>query len=74
MVKLTGNEKALNVPIDADLRKQLKKEAKANGLQLREAVNDALILWLQTMEYLRHAEDARAAERAKRRAVFEEEH
>ena len=73
-MKLIGNEKALNVPIDADLRKQLKKEAKANGLQLREAVNDALILWLQMTEYLRHAEDARAAERAKRRAVVEGEY
>ena len=70
-MKLTGNEKALNVPIDADLRKQLKKEAKANGLQLREAVNDALILWLSTVSYLREQQSVREKDRAERRQELE---
>ena len=66
MVKLASNEKALNVPLDAELRTRVKKEAKANGLQLREAVADALVLWLQTVEYMNQRDAQRAEERSAR--------
>ena len=65
-MKLASNEKALNVPLDAELRTRVKKEAKANGLQLREAVADALILWLQTVEYTNQRDAQRAEERSAR--------
>jgi len=65
-VKLASNEKALNVPLDAELRARVKKEAKANGLQLREAVADALVLWLQTVEYMNQRNAQRADERSAR--------
>jgi len=65
-VKLASNEKALNVPLDAELRTRVKKEAKANGLQLREAVADALVLWLQTVEYMNQRDAQRAEERSAR--------
>ena len=65
-MKLASNEKALNVPLDAELRARVKKEAKANGLQLREAVADALVLWLQTVEYMNQRNAQRADERSAR--------
>ena len=65
-MKLASNEKALNVPLDAELRTRVKKEAKANGLQLREAVADALVLWLQTVEYMNQRDAQRAEERSAR--------
>ena len=65
-MRLASNEKALNVPLDAELRTLVKKEAKANGLQLREAVADALVLWLQTVEYMNQRDAQRAEERSAR--------
>ena len=42
------------------------RQAKANGLQLREAVADALVLWLQTVEYMNQRDAQRAEERSAR--------
>ena len=67
MVELTHNEKALNVPIDKSLRDRVKAEARANGLRMREAVRDALILWLHTLSYLREEKLGREEDRAVRR-------
>jgi len=66
MVKRIETERALNVPIDEGLRDRVKKEARANGLQLREAVRDALILWLHTVSYLREQQEAREKDRTDR--------
>ncbi len=65
-MELTHDEKALNVPIDESLRDRVKAEARANGLQMREAVRDALTLWLHTMSYLREERSGRAEDRAAR--------
>ncbi len=65
-MKRIETERALNVPIDEGLRDRVKKEARANGLQLREAVRDALILWLHTVSYLREQQEAREKDRTDR--------
>jgi hypothetical protein len=66
-VKRVGDDVALNVPIDESLRDRVKAEARANGMQLREAVRDALVMWLHTSAYLREQQAGRAEERANRR-------
>ena len=71
MEKRVKTEQALNVPIDEGLRKRVKDEARANGMQLREAVRDALILWLNTVSYLREQQSVREKDRADRRHELE---
>ncbi len=65
-MKRINTERALNVPIDEGLRDRVRDEAKANGMQMREAVRDALTLWLHTMSYLREERSGRAKDRAAR--------
>ena len=70
-MKRINTERALNVPIDVGLRDRVRDEARANGMQLREAVRDALILWLHTVSYLREQQSVREKERADRRHELE---
>ncbi len=70
-MKRVITERALNVPIDEGLRDRVRDEAKANGMQLREAVRDALILWLHNVSYLREQQSVREKDRADRRDDLE---
>ena len=70
-MKRINTERALNVPIDVGLRDRVRDEARANGMQLREAVRDALILWLHTVSYLREEQSVREKDRADRRQELE---
>ena len=70
-MKRINTERALNVPIDVGLRDRVRDEARANGMQLREAVRDALVLWLHTVSYLREQQSVREKERADRRHELE---
>ena len=70
-MKRIETETGLNVPIDEALRDRVKEEARENGMQLREAVRDALILWLQTVSYLREQQSVRGKDRADRKQKLE---
>jgi len=70
-VKRISTERALNVPIDQGLRDRVRDEAKANGMQLREAVRDALTLWLHNTSYLREQQSEREKNRADRKQNLE---
>ena len=70
-MKRIKTERALNIPIDEGLVNRVRDEARANGMQLREAVRDALILWLQTVSYLREQQSVREKDRANRRQELE---
>ena len=70
-MKRINTERALNVPIDVGLRDRVRDEARANGMQLREAVRDALVLWLSTVSYLREQQSVREKDRADRRQELE---
>ena len=70
-MKRINTERALNVPIDVGLRDRVRDEARANGMQLREAVRDALYLWLETVSYLREQQSVREKDRADRKQKLE---
>ena len=70
-MKRINTERALNVPIDVGLRNRVRDEARANGMQLREAVRDGLTLWLHTVSYLREQHSVREKDRADRRQELE---
>ncbi len=70
-VKRIETERGLNVPIDEGLVNRVKDEARANGMQLREAVRDGLTLWLHTVSYLREQQSVREKDRADRKQKLE---